>query len=87
MALKADGTVWAWGANEYGQLGCAACGDLKNRVGAVGFLPAAGVTLLLNPVTAPFTVDIAAPPATGVPEPSTIVVTAAALLLCALRKT
>jgi hypothetical protein len=38
-------------------------------------------------VTAPFTVDIAAPPATGVPEPSTIVVTAAALLLCALRKT
>jgi hypothetical protein len=35
VALKADGTVWAWGANDYGQVGCAACGDLKNRVAPV----------------------------------------------------
>ena len=29
VALKANGTVWSWGYNGYGQI---ACGDTKNKV-------------------------------------------------------
>lgn len=27
IALKSDGTVWTWGDNTYGQLGCSSCND------------------------------------------------------------
>jgi alpha-tubulin suppressor-like RCC1 family protein len=43
LAILADGTVWAWGNNEYGQLGD---GTTTNRVLPVEITPPPGVTFV-----------------------------------------
>ena len=48
LALKNDGTVWAWGPNRFGELGNGssiymnAPSDVKNLAGAVAVAPARG---------------------------------------------
>lgn len=45
LALKEDGTLWAWGNNEYGQLGT---GDTQPRSHPVPVLGLSGLTLVCN---------------------------------------
>ena len=45
LALQENGTLWAWGNNEYGQLGT---GDTQPRAQPVPVLGLSGLTLVRN---------------------------------------
>lgn len=53
IALKADGSVWQWGANDQGQCGDNTTTDRWAPVQAAGLGPRTGLRLDLNPGSAP----------------------------------
>ena len=48
LALEEDGTLWAWGNNEYGQLGT---GDTQTRSQPIRVQGLSGLTLVCNTIS------------------------------------
>jgi alpha-tubulin suppressor-like RCC1 family protein len=65
IAVKADGSVWMWGANDQGQCGDGTTNNAPRPVPVVGLGPRTGVALNATPNTQPGYVDLKWSSATG----------------------
>ena len=72
MAVKADGTVWAWGGNDDGQLGDGTTTERHTPVQMIGVSGAAQVdggyghsAVLIGPLPTPYTLTVQADPSWG----------------------
>ncbi|MCL2707022.1 MAG: RCC1 domain-containing protein, partial [Dehalococcoidia bacterium] len=61
LALKSDGTVWAWGGNSYGQLGDGTTTNRSTPAQLIGFNLPSPPTTTDTPTDTPTTTDSTSP--------------------------